>query len=251
MAYRYFIELSYNGKNYHGWQVQPNATSVQSVLNNALSLILKCKIETIGAGRTDTGVHAKFFTAHIDVPETLIELDSIVFRLNCFLPADICIKKIFRVNDSMHARFSALSRTYEYHITTCKNPFVTDFAYFFHKQLDVELMNEAAQVLSYYTDFTSFSKVHTDTKTNNCKIMFAHWVIDGDGLLVFTIKADRFLRNMVRAIVGTLLDVGTKKISLQEFCNIIETKDRCQAGQSVPSHGLFLTEIEYPETIYL
>lgn len=249
MPFRYFIELSYNGKNYHGWQIQPNATTVQSVLDNALSLILNCTVETVGAGRTDSGVHAKFFTAHFEVGNILHDLESVVFRLNSFLPEDICIKNIILVKNSVHARFSALSRTYEYHISTCKNPFVTDFAFFFHKQLDVDLMNEAAQILSYYTDFTSFSKLHTDTKTNNCKIMFSHWSLNSDGLLVFTIKADRFLRNMVRAVVGTLLDVGLKKISIEGFCNIIERKNRCHAGQSVPPHGLFLTEIEYPESI--
>lgn len=247
--YRYFTELAYNGKNYHGWQVQPNAVSVQETVDKALSLVLKHKIETVGAGRTDTGVHARFFVAHFDFISHIEDTAGLTRKLNSFLPADICIKKIYSVPENSHARFSAVSRTYEYHISTIKNPFKTDFSWFFSKPLDPGLMNEAAHLLQNYSDFTSFSKVDTDTKTNLCRILLAEWSTEKN-LLIFTIKADRFLRNMVRAIVGTLTDVGLHKISMGSFQKIIESRNRCNAGQSVPPQGLFLTEIAYPDEIY-
>ncbi len=245
--YRYFIELSYNGKNYHGWQLQPNAVTVQEILNKSLSLILKTTIETTGAGRTDTGVHANYFVAHFDISNKIEHPQTLIGKLNSFLPFDISIKNIFQVANGAHARFSAVSRTYEYHLCTIKNPFLNDFVWHFYKSLDTPHMNEAASVLLEFSDFTSFSKVDTDSKTNICKIKEAYWKISDDGVLVFTITADRFLRNMVRAIVGTLVEVGLHKISIDDFRIIIESKNRCNAGQSVPSQGLFLTKIEYPE----
>lgn len=246
MKKRYFIELSFLGKNYHGWQLQKNAVTVQGTLDNALSLLLNTKIETLGAGRTDTGVHAKYFVAHFDCD---IDFDTLqlCYKLNSFLPNDISVKRVFPVQIEAHSRFDALSRTYQYFICAEKNPFMLDFAAFFFHPLDIKLMNEAARILFDYSDFTSFSKLHSDTKTNNCKIMKAIWKEQKEGILVFTIQADRFLRNMVRAIVGTLLDVGQKKISLDDFKKIIEDKNRCKAGQSVPPQGLFLTDIEYPD----
>ncbi|MBI5217824.1 MAG: tRNA pseudouridine(38-40) synthase TruA [Bacteroidia bacterium] len=244
MKSRYFIELAFNGKNYHGWQIQPNAVTVQEVIEKALTTLLNEKIETTGAGRTDAGVHAKHFVAHFDSADSGIENSNLVFHLNSFLPGDIYIKKIYSVPNNAHCRFNAISRTYEYCISTRKDPFYLDFAHYFFHPLDIGLMNESAAILSEYIDFTSFSKLHTDTQTNICKIFHARWT-ENDGLIVLNIKADRFLRNMVRAIVGTSLDVGTKKISTEDFRKIIESKDRCKAGQSVPPQGLFLMGIEY------
>jgi len=241
---RYFIQLSYKGTNYHGWQIQPNAISVQEVLMKAFSKILRKQIEIVGAGRTDTGVHASFFIAHFELEQEIQDVDNLIFSLNNVLPFDIAIQKIWRVADDLHARFSALSREYKYFVSTKKNPFSRESAYYFHRELNVGKMNQAANLLFNYTDFTSFSKLHTDVFTNNCKIFHAKWTqIDSE--LIFTIKADRFLRNMVRAIVGTLLNVGLEKISVSDFSDIIESKNRSKAGFSVPAQGLFLTNIEY------
>ncbi len=244
MPQRYFLQCSYKGTRYHGWQIQPNAVSVQEVLEDALSKKLREKIAVVGAGRTDTGVHASFFVLHFEAENALP--NELVYKLNSFLPADISVQKIWKVNEATHARFSALSRTYQYHISTEKNPFNTDLSYRYLKPLDVEKMNEAAKTLFEFEDFTSFSRLHTDVKTNNCKIYQAGWKLENTQL-VFTIKADRFLRNMVRAIVGTLLEVGQGKLSVEEFKNIIELKDRGAAGASAPAQGLFLVDIEYPE----
>ncbi len=244
---RYFIQLSYNGKNYHGWQIQPNALTVQEVLQQTFSTLLQSETAIIGAGRTDTGVHAPFFIAHFDTNTAIPDIDKFVFRLNRFLPKDIAIQKIWQVPDDWHSRFSALSRSYQYKVHFNKNPFLTDSSYFLYGgTLNFEKMNEAANILFEYQDFTSFSKLHTDTKTNNCKIMRAEWTKVG-GQHIFTIQADRFLRNMVRAIVGTLLEVGREKISLNNFRKIIEAKDRNKAGTSVPGHALYLVNIEYPK----
>ena len=248
MPQRYFLQLSYKGTNYHGWQIQPNAVSVQEVMEDALSKILREKIAVIGAGRTDTGVHASFFILHFDTENGIPENLDIVYKLNSFLPSDIAVQKVWPVDDEAHARFSATSRTYHYFISTEKNPFVTETSYKYLKPLDVEKMNKAAQTLFNYTDFTSFSRLHTDVKTNNCKIMQAEWMRSGEQLQ-FTIKADRFLRNMVRAIVGTLLEVGQGKLSISQFCEIIEKQDRGVAGASAPAQGLFLVDIEYPKNI--
>ena len=243
--HRYFIELAYNGSGYNGWQIQPNAPSVQEAINHALSLLLKQDVNVTGAGRTDTGVHASFFVAHFESDVIIPHTKALVDKLNRFLGKNIAIKDIYAVLPDMHARFSAISRTYKYYIDKNKNPFTYPFSYRPHPLPDIRLMNEACERLMRYEDFTSFSKLHTDVKTNICHIMEANWE-ETDEQLVFTIKADRFLRNMVRAIVGTLLDVGQGRITLEQFQQIIERKDRCKAGTSVPGNALFLCDIEYP-----
>ncbi len=245
MPYRYFLQISYKGTNYHGWQIQPNAISVQEVMEDALSKILREQIAVVGAGRTDTGVHASFYILHFDVKNSIPEKLDLVYKLNSFLPSDIAVQKFWPVDIETHARFSATSRTYHYFISTEKNPFKTEISYQYLKPLDVRKMNEAAKLLFDYKDFTSFSRLHTDVKTNNCKIMQAEWSLD-QKYLVFVIKADRFLRNMVRAVVGTLLEVGKGKLTIDQFRQIIEKKDRSSAGASVPAQGLFLVDIEYP-----
>ncbi|MEG1572830.1 MAG: tRNA pseudouridine(38-40) synthase TruA, partial [Bacteroidales bacterium] len=219
---RYFIHLAYNGSAYHGWQTQPNAKSVQASLEKALSILMAQKINLIGAGRTDTGVHASSFYAHFDIARsfTAPDLQQWVYRLNAILDKDICVYSIFEVAADLHARFSALSRTYTYRIHTYKNPFENDFSHFVPFSLDVEAMNRACAILMEYADFTCFSKSHTQTKTNFCKIMHASWSQNNTHLL-FTIQADRFLRNMVRAIVGTLLEIGMHKIEVEAMRTII------------------------------
>jgi tRNA pseudouridine38-40 synthase len=243
---RYFIKLSYKGTHYHGWQYQPNAMSVQEELEKAFSLILREEIAITGAGRTDTGVHAKNYIAHFETEKSLAvaQLKELIYKLNSYLSKDIAIHDIYKVDDRMHARFDAKERTYQYNITTTKNPFTTESAWYVHGNLDVDKMNLACEILKEYSDFGSFAKLHSDNKTNICDLMEARWEFK-DELLVFTIKADRFLRNMVRAIVGTMVDIGQGKTSLDELRNIIESKDRNQAGRSVPGHGLFLVEIKY------
>jgi len=247
---RYFIHLAYDGKNYCGWQLQPNGTSVQQILEQSLSILLQAPVSITGAGRTDTGVHARRMVAHFDTAIPDLDTNSLTERLNGILPQDIVIHRIVPVSPDAHARFSALSRTYQYFITYRKDPFDREFVYRIKKPLDIERMNEAAQILFEYSDFTSFSKLHTDTKTNLCKIMKAEWQQENDRL-VFTIQADRFLRNMVRSIVGTLMEAGRGKLSLEGFRAVIESKDRSQAGTSVPAHALFLMDIEYPETVFV
>jgi len=242
---RYFIELAYKGTNFHGWQKQPDAISVQEVLEKALSLKLQEDISVLGAGRTDTGVHASFFVAHFDSAKDF-EIEKLIYGLNHLLGKEIAIYKIYSVNSNSHARFNAISRTYEYRISLRKNPFFIETTSFFNKNLDVDLMNRGGELLLNYSDFTSFSKLHTDTKTNNCKISKAVWTHQNE-FLIFTITADRFLRNMVRSIVGTLIDLGEHKINIEDFKTIIESKDRRKAGQSVPPEGLFLTDIKYPK----
>lgn len=245
---RYFIQLAYNGSNYHGWQVQPNAVSVQSVLEKALSLLLSEKIDVVGAGRTDTGVHASFYVAHIQPVKEISDLEHLLFKLNSFLPNDIRVDTIFEVQDDMHARFSATSRTYRYHLANRKEPFRQGFTSYNSRNIDVDAMNMACELLIQTSDFTSFSKLHTDVKTNLCNVTKAFWFYEND-LLVFEISADRFLRNMVRAVVGTLLDVGLGKSTIDDFQLIIEAKNRGAAGASVPAHALFLTDISYPEPV--
>ena len=241
---RYFIKLAYKGTNYFGWQYQPDAISVQETLNKALSTLLKTNIDILGAGRTDSGVHAKEMFAHFDY-ETEIDTKKIVYKLNSFLPKDIAIFDLIKVHDDAHARFDATKRTYEYHIHTKKNAFESDDSWYYSLPLDVEKMNEACKILFEYIDFECFSKTHTDVNTFNCKIFEANWKQNEDKL-VFTIAADRFLRNMVRAIVGTMINIGSGKVSLNDFRKIIESKNRSKAGFSVPAHGLYLTKIEYP-----
>ncbi|MDR0798385.1 MAG: tRNA pseudouridine(38-40) synthase TruA [Dysgonamonadaceae bacterium] len=243
---RYFIYLSYNGKNYCGWQIQPNGMSVQERIEQGLSLLLGSPVSITGAGRTDAGVHARYMVAHFDWEDAALNPQELAQKLDRFLPADIAIRSIDAVVPQAHARFDALSRTYRYYLTDRKNPFQTDFAYRVSFPLDFDRMNQAAAILLKYTDFTSFSKLHTDVRTNNCSIKRAGWTQEGD-LWVFTIEADRFLRNMVRAIVGTLLEVGRGKLSLEGFRQIIESKDRSRAGTSAPAHALFLEAIRYPD----
>jgi tRNA pseudouridine38-40 synthase len=245
---RYFIRLSYKGTNYHGWQIQPNAITVQEVLNKALSTILNADINVVGCGRTDTGVHASDFYAHFDVENKEFDCEKLAFRLNRFLPHDIAIKKVFAVRDDAHTRFDATSRTYHYFITKEKNPFRLESHWKVPYELDVDKMNQAAAALFDYIDFTSFSKLHTDVKTNNCKVYQAEWK-ESEDEIIFTVKADRFLRNMVRAIVGTLVEVGRGKLDIDGFRKVIESKNRSKAGTSVPGHALYLAEVGYPEDI--
>ena len=245
---RLFIELSFNGSNFHGWQIQPNANTIQAELNKALSVILKDVISVVGAGRTDAGVHAKQMFAHFDF-EGDFETEILLTKLNGFLPNEISVHQIFKVNDNTHARFDAVSRTYQYYITNEKNPFNKN-VYLYYQRLDVDAMNLACKYLLGKQDFTSFSKLHTQTYTNDCNVIIANWQ-QKENELLFTIKADRFLRNMVRAIVGTLLEVGERKIAPEKIKEIIEKKDRNEAGVSVPAHALFIAKIEYPENIQI
>lgn len=242
---RYFIKLDYNGSAFHGWQIQPNAVTVQEWINKALSTLLRENINVVGCGRTDTGVHARNFYAHFDSSNNnLHEQENLVYKLNRFVPKEINIQEIIKVHNEAHARFDAECRTYKYYITMDKDPFYYMYYHLPAGSLNIDLMNDAASKLFSYTDFTSFSKVDTDTKTNNCKIMHAEWNTLSNKI-VFTIKADRFLRNMVRAIVGTLLDVGKGKLSIDDFCYIIEAQDRRKAGASAPGNALFLEEVIY------
>lgn len=252
---RYFITLSYDGTRYHGWQIQPNGDSIQQRLQDALSTLLRQPIEVVGAGRTDTGVHARMMVAHFDSPQQgemknevngqWLMVNDLAYKLNKLLPQDIAVQEVRQVPDDMHARFSATSRTYHYFIHTRKDPFLYAYSWQVPFKLDFEKMNEAAQVLLEYKDFTSFSKVNTDTKTNLCDIKEAHWDEVAPGQWRFTITANRFLRNMVRAIVGTLVEVGRGRTSIEDVRHIIEAKDRCQAGESVPGKALFLVDISY------
>jgi tRNA pseudouridine38-40 synthase len=243
---RYFIYLSYNGKNYCGWQIQPNGNTVQAEIEKALATLLRYPVGITGAGRTDAGVHAAMMVAHFDVESNIENKAEFTERLNRILPIDIAIQQVIEVSPDAHARFDATSRTYNYFVTTKKDVFRHVTAYRIHGKVDFELMNQAAKTLFEYTDFTSFSKLHTDVMTNNCKIMQAEWQ-NIDGQWVFTIQADRFLRNMVRAIVGTLLEVGRGKLDIDGFRKVIEAQDRCKAGFSVPGHALFLVDIKYRE----
>lgn len=245
---RYFIELAYNGNGYNGWQIQPDAPSVQGELNRALTTLLRENISVVGAGRTDTGVNASFYVAHFDCSTEELDATHLVYKLNRFLGCRIAIFRIYPVPSELHARFSALSRTYKYFIDKTKDPFTYPFTFRPHPLPDITRMNEACRILFEYSDFTSFSKLHTDTKTNNCRIMQAEWIEKGNQL-IFTIKADRFLRNMVRAIVGTMLEIGQGKLDSEGLKRIIESKNRCRAGTSVPGNALFLCDIEYDKNI--
>jgi len=243
------MDLSYDGTNYHGWQNQPEAISVQSCIENALSLLIKAETQIYGAGRTDSGVHAVKMYAHFDVTE-LINTDKLLHDLNSFLPKDISINNIYKVTLDSHARFDALSREYEYKISLIKNVFNNNRSYYIKNNLDIKLMNDACKILLNYTNFKCFSKSKTDVKTYNCDLKYAKWKLN-DNELIFTIKANRFLRNMVRAIVGTLIHVGLKKVSLQDFEKVIISQDRTKAGPSAPAHALYLTNISYPKEMIL
>lgn len=247
---RYFIKIAYRGTDYHGWQKQENANSVQAELESALTVLLSQTIETTGCGRTDTGVHAKEFYAHFDYENEIGDEKFVIYKLNKILPIDIAAHSIFKVRNAASARFDATSRTYQYFITRTKNPFELDTAYYLYGHLDIEKMNRAAQILFQYEDFTSFSKSNTQVFTNNCKIMKASWT-QLNNTLIFEITANRFLRNMVRAIVGTLLQIGKGEIGEDDFIKIIESKNRSNAGFSVPACGLFLTHVEYGDGIFV
>lgn len=250
MMHRYFLNFSYDGSAYHGWQIQPNALSVQEVMTTVLRTIFEKDLNIIAAGRTDAGVHALDMTAHFDTAFPIDDFKATANKLDRMLPADIAIHSLRRVRPEAHARFDALSRTYQYRIVLQKDPFLRDYSLRLYYEPDVEAMNKAAARLLEYSDFTSFSKVHTDVRTFICKVMQAHWERK-DSELIFTIQADRFLRNMVRAVVGSLLEVGKGKIDEKEFCNIIEARDRCRAGTSMPARALYLTEVKYSDEVYL
>lgn len=242
---RYFITLSYDGTRFHGWQVQPNGTSVQGELQRALSLILRQDIQVTGAGRTDTGVHARMMVAHFDTDAPLADCRQLAYKLNRLLPCDIAIERIEPVGDDMHARFSATSRTYHYYLHTTKDPFLRHYSCELHYPLDFRLMNEAAQMLLTYDDFGAFCKSHADVKTTLCHVTKAEWKQTSPTAWRFEITANRFLRNMVRAVVGTLIDVGRGRLTLSDFRKVIEGKKRTEAGESMPGHALFLVDIKY------
>jgi tRNA pseudouridine38-40 synthase len=243
---RFFIELAYNGTAYHGWQIQPNALSVQECLDKALTTYFRQSVSSLGCGRTDTGVHSTEFFAHVDLQDVSADkVRNAVGSINSLLPYDIAVKQIFPVEADAHARFHATSRAYKYYLHFHKDPFKLNRSWLFKGDLDVEAMNQAAEILQQYTDFSCFSKSNTQTFTNNCKIMQAGFAWEGDSL-VFSIQADRFLRNMVRAIVGTLIRVGKKEIAVEAIHEIINSKNRSNAGQSVPACGLYLVRVTYP-----
>lgn len=242
---RFFLEIAYDGTDFHGWQIQLNAHTVQEEIHKALTPLLPGNtIETIGCGRTDTGVHARQFYLHLDIDDST-DTTELVYKLNRILPPSISVYRLVKVHADAHARFDAVSRTYKYYFHTQKDPFLQDKSTFLFAQVDMECMNIAGELMKKFIDFTSFSKVNTDTKTNDCKVTEAYWETKGHQL-IFTITADRFLRNMVRATVGTMLQVGKGKISTEQFCEIIEKKDRGEAGESVPACGLYLQKVVYP-----
>ena len=241
---RYFITFAYDGTAYHGWQIQPHCLSVQEELQKAMSTLLRKPREVIGAGRTDTGVHARKMVAHFDYDEE-VDCPQLVYKLNKLLPRDIAVQQVEPVAEDMHARFSAKSRTYHYYVHMGKNPFLRSYSWQVYGNIDFELMNQAASVLMEYKDFTSFSKVNTDTKTNDCTITEAHWDRVEEDQWCFTITANRFLRNMVRAIVGTLMEVGRGRMTIEQLRRVIDAKDRCCAGDSVPGNALFLVQVKY------
>ena len=248
--FRYFIYFSYDGAAYHGWQLQPNAVTVQQVLEEALATVVREPVPLVGAGRTDAGVNALCMVAHADFDRE-VDTAQLVYKLNRILPPDIAVKCMKRVKSDAHARFDTISRRYNYHVVTEKSPFARKYACRVHGVVDFDAMNRAAEVLYEYCDFTSFSKLHTDVKTNNCKVKYAAWHKVGECEWVFEIEADRFLRNMVRAIVGTLLMVGRGKMTIDGFREVIEKRSRCEAGDSALGEALFLVSVEYPEDIFL
>ena len=247
---RFFVQLSYEGTHYHGWQIQPNAVSVQEVIEEQLSKVMGVKISVVGCGRTDTGVHASEYYLHFDAETIKYTLNELCFKLNNMLPQDISIKKIFEVAPNAHARFDATSREYRYFIHQEKNPFLNPYSWFLSREINVKAMQEAGSMLFNHKDFTSFSKLHTDTKTNLCEIFTFEIIQKPNSVIQIKISANRFLRNMVRSIVGTLVDVGLGKKSLEEFNQIILSKNRAKAGVSAPAKALFLHQINYPPSTF-
>ena len=254
---RLFIKLSYNGRNYNGWQVQPEQPSVQAQLERALTIWFKEPVEVTGCGRTDSGVHAINYIAHFDLASdnmTLSEdMQKSIFKINAILPSDVVVHKIWQVQDDAHARFDAISRRYNYYVHSDKAPFLNEYSFFYPYDLDLDKMNKAAQLITGTHDFTSMAKLHTDAKTNICTVTFALWekgsplTITGSESVKFTISANRFLRNMVRALVGTMLEIGRGRHEPEWIIDVLNLKDRSSAGNSVPAHPLFLTDIEYPD----
>lgn len=241
---RYFVEFAYDGTDYHGWQIQPNGNSVQEELQKALSMILRMEISVVGAGRTDTGVHARRMTAHLEIDRN-IDCEQLAYKLNRLLPRDIAVYSVYPVADDMHARFSATLRTYHYYIHTSKNPFLRKYSCEMHYDLDFNLMNEAASYLLNVKDFGSFCKAHSDVKTTLCDVSEAVWVRDGENAWHFRISANRFLRNMVRAVVGTLIEVGRHRLTLEQFREVVASGNRSSAGESMPGNALFLEDVKY------
>lgn len=248
MLKRYFLKISYLGRDYHGWQIQPSSTSIQEELTNCIRRIVQHEIKIVGCGRTDTGVHASCFYAHVDLA-TELTCKQLVYKLNKVLPEAIAVEDVFLVHNDAHARFDASLRSYNYFIHKVKNPFINHTSWYYPHDLAIDKMNEACKLLVGEQDFTSFSKLHTDVKTNFCDVKLAEWEVCSEHSIRFTIVANRFLRNMVRAIVGTLIDVGRGKLSLRDFEGVIKRKDRGAAGVSVPGHGLFLSDVQYPYII--
>ncbi len=250
MKRRYFLYCSYNGAAYCGWQVQPNGIAVQEVLQHALRTVLRDpRLEVVGAGRTDAGVHAKLMVAHFDADLGGLDACGLLAKLNSLLPPDVAVHALRPVRADAHARFDAVARRYEYHVVLRKDVFRTGLAARLYRMPDFERMNEAARLLLGRRDFTSFSKLHTDVKTNICTVTHAEWT-QRDGEWVFTIEADRFLRNMVRAVVGTLLEVGRGRMPVDGFARVIEARDRCRAGTSAPAQGLYLVDVRYPDELF-
>ena len=247
--FRYFLDISYKGTNYHGWQKQKNANSVQQEIEKGLSTMFQSKVGIMGSGRTDTGVHARQQIAHFD-SSVQLDVSNLVFKLNRILPNDIVVKAALHVHSEAHARFDANLRSYQYFIHQNRDPFKEGVSYYFSKPLDIEKMNRASKMLIGEQDFQSFSKVKTEVNNFICNIKTAEWILQNDSL-VFCVTANRFLRGMIRALVGTLLEVGQEKMSIEEFQEVIKIKDRTKAGRAVPAEGLFLTNVEYPSEIYI
>lgn len=245
---RYFLDIAYKGTRYHGWQVQKNAHTVQQELNSCLERLFQTEVETVASGRTDAGVHAEQQVVHVDLNVEMNE--DLLFKINCILPHDIVVKKFYKVKEDAHARFDTTSRSYEYRICRVKNPFSLDLAWNLTRELNVVKMKEATEILFEFEDFQSFSKVHTDVEHFLCRIIHAEWIEQGD-YLIFKIEANRFLRGMVRTIVGTLVDIGKEKTQVEDFRKILEKKDRKAAGAIVPAEGLYLTRIKYPSEIFI
>lgn len=247
---RYFLELRYDGAAYCGWQRQPDQPSVQATLERALSTLLRQEVQVTGAGRTDTGVNASYYVAHVDVAEPVADPERVVYKLNFLLPGDIAVGSMLPVSDEAHARFSATEREYRYFIEPRKNPFTRGAAWQYYVPLDMERMNEAAASLLRYRDFTSFAKLNSNNKTNICRILRAAWTEDERGVLCFTIRADRFLRSMVRSLTGTLVDVGRGRYTPADFCAIVESRDLSRSSGGAPAQGLFLSDVRYPAELF-